>query len=105
MFAICYKGLTRIILKLLYFYGKLYLKSNTGLNKHTTILLLLPLPSWYVNTCQDIATYNCEHITNEMTVTYDNNQDILTHHNQKIDLWAICIQIYTSPWRVGEIKK
>ena len=78
MFSICYKGIARIILKLLHFYGRLYLKSKTELNKHTTILLLLPLLSWYVNTC--------EHITNEVVVTYDNNQDILTRHNQERDL-------------------
>ena len=40
-----------------------------------------------------------------MIVRYDNNQDILTHHNQKRDLWAICIPTHTSPSRVGEIKK
>ena len=40
-----------------------------------------------------------------MIVTYDHNQDILTHHNQKRGLWAICIPIYTSPSRVGEVKK
>ena len=72
MFSMCYKGLARIIVKLHHIYGKLYLKSKTGLNKHTTILLLLSLLSWYVNTY--------EHITNEVIVTYDNNQDILTKY-------------------------
>ena len=75
-----------------------------GLNKHTTILLL-PVLSCYVNTCEHIATYTCEHITNEAIVTYDKNQDILTHHNQKGDLWAICTPIHTPPSRVDEIKK
>ena len=28
---------------------------------------------------------------------YDNNQDVLTHHNQKRDLWTICILIYILP--------
>ena len=40
-----------------------------------------------------------------MIVTYDHNQDILTHHNQKRGLWAIRIPIYTSPSHVGEVKK
>ena len=80
MFSMCYKGLARIILKLHHFYRKLYLKSKTGLNKHTTTLLLLSLLSWYVNTYEHITTYNCEHITNEVIVTYDNNQDILTKY-------------------------
>ena len=83
VFSICYKGLFRISLKLLHFYRKLCLKSQTGLNKHTTIVLLLPLLSWLVNTSEHIKTYNCEHITNEVIVTYKNSQYILTYHNQK----------------------
>ena len=105
MFSICYKGLSGIIFKLLHFFGKLCLKSRTGLNKHTTILLLLPLLSWLVNTSDYITTYNCEHITNEVIVTYNNNQYILTYHNQKRDLGAIFILIYTSPSCVAKIKK
>ena len=34
---------------------------------------------------------------------YDNNQDVLTHHNQKRDLWTICILIYISPILIKEI--
>ena len=105
MFSICYKRLARIIIKLLHFYGKLYLKFKTGLNKHTTILLLLPLLSRYVNTCEHVTTYSCEYITNEVIVTYDNNQNILTHYNQKGDLLPIRIPIHTLLSRVGEIKK
>ena len=48
----------------------------------------MSLLSWYVNTCEHKITYNCEHITNEVIVIYDNNQDTLTHHNQERDLWA-----------------
>ena len=102
-FSICYKGLARIIIELLHFYGKLYLKSKTGLNRHTTILILLPLLSWYVNTCEYITTYNCEHVTNEVIIINDNNQDILAHHNQKRGLLTICIPIYISPSLVKEI--
>ena len=40
------------------FYGKLYLKFKTGLNRHTTILILLTLFLWYVNICEYITTYN-----------------------------------------------
>ena len=39
-----------------------------------------------VNACEYLTTYNYENITNEVIVIYDNNQDILTNHNQKIDL-------------------
>ena len=53
----------------------------TGLTRHTTILIQLRLPLWYVNTCEYIITYNDESI-----VIYNNNQDILTQHNQKRDL-------------------
>ena len=38
-----------------------------------------------------ITTYNCEYITNEVIVIYDNNQDILTHYIQKWVSWTICI--------------
>ena len=62
-----------IILELLHFYGQLYLKSKTGLNRHTTILILLSLLSWYVNTYEYIATRSCEYVTNEVIVTCDNN--------------------------------
>ena len=58
---------------LLHFYGKLFPKSRTGSSKHTTILLLLPLLSWYVNTCDHITTYNSEYITDKVIVTYDSN--------------------------------
>ena len=83
LFFICSKGLTTIILKLLHFYGKLNLESKTALKKHTTILPLLPLPSWYVNICEYITTFNCEYIANKLIATYDNKQDILTHRRQK----------------------
>ena len=95
--SIYYKELARRILKLLYFYGKLYLKSKTGLNRDTTILILLPLLLWYVDTCIQ------QHITDEVIVISDNNQDILTHHNQKRNLWTICILVYTPPSLVNEI--
>ena len=36
-------------------------------------------------------------------VIYDNNQDILTHHNQKRDLLTICIPIYISSSLIEEI--
>ena len=38
-----------------------------------------------------------------MIVISDNNQDILTHHNQKRNLWTICILVYTPPSLVNEI--
>ena len=38
-----------------------------------------------------------QHIIDEVIAIYDNNQDILTHHNQKRRLWAICILAYMSP--------
>ena len=38
-----------------------------------------------------------------MIVIFDNNQDILTHHNQKRDLSTICILVYTPPSLVKEI--
>ena len=38
-----------------------------------------------------------------MIVIYDDYQIILTHHNQKTDLWTICIPIYISPSFVKEI--
>ena len=57
-----------------------------------------------INNCEHITTYKCEHITNEVILTYDNNQDILTHHSQKRDLWTICIPVNTSPSLVGEWK-
>ena len=43
-----------------------------------------------------------KHITDEVIVTYDKNQDILTHPNQKRDLWTIYIPIYISPSLVKE---
>ena len=38
-----------------------------------------------------------------MIVIYNNNWDILTHHNQKWDLWTICVLIYILPALVKEI--
>ena len=38
-----------------------------------------------------------------MIVIYENNQDILTHHNLKRDLWTICIPIYISLSLLKEI--
>ena len=73
VFFICSKGLPRIILKLLHFYGKLHLESKTALKKHTIIRLLLLLLSCYVNHCEYITTYNWAY----------SKQDILTHHRQE----------------------
>ena len=75
-FFICYKGLPRIIFKLLHFYGKFHLRSKSGLKKQTIILILLALFSWYVNTYEHIATYNCRHAINEVIVTYGNKRTI-----------------------------
>ena len=50
-----------------------------------------------------ITTRHCEYITNEVIVIRDYNQDFLTHHNQKRDLWTICVPIYISPSLVKEI--
>ena len=38
-----------------------------------------------------------------MVVIYDNNQDILSHHNQKRDFGTTCIPLYISPSLVKEI--
>ena len=38
-----------------------------------------------------------------MIVIYDNNKDIVTHHNRKGDLWTISILIHISPAIVKEI--
>ena len=56
------------------------------IKKNTTILFLLPLLSRYLNTSEDITTYNCDHITKKVIMTYDNMQVILTHLGQKRDL-------------------
>ena len=56
--SICYKGLAWLIFKLLHFHGKIFLKSKTGLNRHTAILIPLTLLLCYVNTCDCITTYN-----------------------------------------------
>ena len=89
-----------IILELLHFYGELHLKSKTGLNRDTAIFIPLPLLSWYVDICEYITTYNCEHITNEVIVIYDSNEDILRiltgkkkrqiklKRLQKVRMWA-----------------
>ena len=63
----CSKGLPRIILKLIHFYGKLHVESKTALKKHTTILLLLLLLSCYVNHYGYKTAYNCEHIANKIS--------------------------------------
>ena len=38
-----------------------------------------------------------------MIVIYGNDEDILTQHNQKRNLWTICIPIFISPPLVKEI--
>ena len=58
------------------------------------MLILLPLLSWHVRTCEYITTYNYENITNEAIVIYDNNQDILTHYNQK-EIYELFVYQYT----------
>ena len=75
------------------------------IKKNTTILFLLPLLSRYLNTCEDITTYNCDHITKEVIMTYDNMQVILTHLGQKRYLSTISVSIYTLRSRIGEMKK
>ena len=42
-------------------------------------------------------------MTNKVIVINDNNQAILTRHNQERHLLAICIPIYISPSLVKEI--
>ena len=44
-----------------------------------------------------------QHITDEVIVIYDKNQDILPQHNHKRDLLTICILIYISSALVKEI--
>ena len=44
-----------------------------------------------------------QHITDEVIVICDKNQDILPHHNHKRDLLNICILIYISSALVKEI--
>ena len=101
--ALFFLFIIKVHLLIVHFFGNLYLTFKIRLDRHTTILILLPLLWWYVNTCEFITTYNCELITNKVIAMYDNNQDILSHHNQIRDLWTICIPIYISPSYVKEM--